>query len=262
MQMIGVLESRSRPRTWDAAARAAIVKDAEDPGLKSEPFLEADAEEVRGAYDGAAAYADAWFGYLIAGLKERGLYNNLTVVVFSDHGEAMGEEGRFGHGEALDDSILHVPLMIHLPGAAPRNVSAQVALLDVLPTVLELAGAKPPSGMMGHSLLPWIQGAEGPTREVVFAEGTTRMMSARTAEGRLTFSGVSADSSYLPDLLKTSAIHGPAFERATTVPDSEREKLRTEMLQWRTTLQPSAHQEMDPKQVEQMRSHGYWDNNK
>lgn len=259
-KMIGFLEAHSRPRTWDAVARAKIAEQASNPELQAAPFGEADAAQVVGAYNGAAAYADAWFGYLMDGLKSRGLYDRLTIVVLSDHGEALGEEGRFGHGDSLDDRILHVPLIVHGPGYAPRHVPALVGLVDVLPTLLEAAGAKGPAGMVGHSLLPWLKGADGPAREYLFAEGTTRMISVRSPKGRLTFSGISADSAYATALLRDTPLDSPAFVEATTAPPEEREALRQQLLSWRSSIVSDAHGQatMSPEQVEHMRNHGYW----
>lgn len=257
--MLSFLHRRRRPRTWDDDARAAVAALAKPPDAV--PFGDEDVRHVRDVYDGAAAYADAFFGVLVAGLKARGVYDDLVVVVFSDHGETLGEDGRFGHGDSVDDRELHVPLMVRLPGAPGRRVDAPVTLLDVMPTVLELAGATAPAGIRGASLVPWLRGAEGPRHDLAFSEGNRRSVSVRSSAGRLTFTGVSADSPYLPSLLRTAAIDGPAFATDTTIADpAAREPLRQALSAWRGTLETAwaKAQAPDPQAVEQMRARGYW----
>ena len=63
--------------------------------------------------------ADEAVGELIATLKDRGLWDQSLVVFTSDHGEALGENGRFGHVQTLFDDQIHVPLMIKPPAGAP-----------------------------------------------------------------------------------------------------------------------------------------------
>ena len=197
-------------------------------------------------YDGAAAYADAGFGGLIAGLQEQGIYDRAVIVAFADHGESLGEDGRFGHGDALSDAVLHVPLIVHAPGAPPGTIRSPVGLLDVMPTVLELAGVPVPAGLAGHSLAPWLRGKTGPTAAAAFAESASRAISVRTNAGRVTFAGISADTPPLADLLQNAAIDGPAFARDTTVDDlATRRALRTRLLAWRKELHPAPAEPTD-----------------
>jgi arylsulfatase A-like enzyme len=256
--MIGWLHERARPRVWDAAARSALAARAHAPDAV--PFGPDDARFVADVYDGAAAYADALFGQLVAELKERQLYDDTVIVVLADHGESLGEAGRFGHGDSLSDPELHVPLLVHVPHGTPRRVDAPVTLLDVLPTLCELAGAQAPADIHGVSLVPWLHGAEGPRHDVVFAEGNGRAISARAAAGRLTLTGVTASSPYLGDLLRTAAVDGPAFTSDTTVADAAgREVLRGDLVAWRGSLAPVRGQTVaDPAAVEAMRKQGYW----
>jgi choline-sulfatase len=90
-------------------------------------------------------------------------------VVMADHGEAFGEHKIFFHGQDLFDEQLRVPLIIAVPGQAPRVIEDDVALVDVAPTLLDLVGAPVPAAMRGRSLVPRIEGAERPARPV-FAE--------------------------------------------------------------------------------------------
>jgi choline-sulfatase len=108
------------------------------------------------AYDHAIAETDTAVGKLIDGLKQKGLYDDALVLVVSNHGESLGDHGEQMSGMLLYDETIHVPLMVKLPQdqkMTPRLVSNRVRLLDIAPTVLELAGIPVPSEMQGQSLL-------------------------------------------------------------------------------------------------------------
>jgi arylsulfatase A-like enzyme len=258
--VVSRIHSALSPRLWDPEARRTIASWAADSELGAVPFSAADGRHLADAYDGGVAYADAMFGRFVADLKARGLYDRLVIVVLSDHGEELGEEGRFGHGESLGDESLHVPLIVRLPGGAPMRVEAQVSLLDVLPTLLELAGASAPATAEGRSLVPWLRGRSGRDEATVYAEGNGRMISARSAAGRLTFSGISPNSRFLDGLLGVADLAGPAFAQDTTAPAAARETLRNSMVSWRSNLTPAGLDApaADPNLVEQMRAQGYW----
>jgi arylsulfatase A-like enzyme/Flp pilus assembly protein TadD len=106
-------------------------------------------------YDGEVAAADAVVGRLLAALRERGLYEDSTVILLSDHGEGLGDHGETEHGVLLYRESLQVPLLVKLPGArrAGATVPEPVQLTDVTPTLLELAAAPRPEGLDGVSLL-------------------------------------------------------------------------------------------------------------
>ena len=105
-------------------------------------------------YDGEIAWSDEIVGRLIAWLKERRLYDTATIVFLSDHGEGLGEHGEQEHGLFLYDATTRVPLIVKLPGAAGagRRVSAPVQHVDLVPTLLDRAGASAPPGLRGRSL--------------------------------------------------------------------------------------------------------------
>lgn len=87
-------------------------------------------------YDAEVSYADAMVGRLLTRLDR----TNTVVVVVSDHGEALGDHGELDHGFFIYDSTLNVPLIVAGPGISPRVVKEQVRLVDVMPTILALAG--------------------------------------------------------------------------------------------------------------------------
>lgn len=113
-------------------------------------------------YDGEVAYADEIVGKLLDHLRGQGLYDKATIVLFSDHGEGLGDHGEEEHGIFLYRETIQVPLIIKLPGSAGggKRVSDPVQHIDLVPTVLELAGsvsqaaAEPAPEKRGRSLLP------------------------------------------------------------------------------------------------------------
>jgi arylsulfatase A-like enzyme len=119
-----------------------------------DPSAQADWDRLRALYDGEIAFTDKAIGLLLQGLRARGLKENTLVVFLSDHGEEFFDHGDFEHGHTLYDELLKVPMVISHPGIVPENVrvTAQVRLLDVLPTVLDLLGIGSYSHFQGVSL--------------------------------------------------------------------------------------------------------------
>jgi arylsulfatase A-like enzyme len=114
-------------------------------------------------YDGEVSFDDKHIGMMLAALDEAGLTDKTIVVVMADHGESFGEhkfggERMYFHGETIYDEVLHVPLVIRVPGIAPRVIDDPVMLLDLGPTLLDLAGAPPGPRMEGRSLVPALLG--------------------------------------------------------------------------------------------------------
>src|SRR5436309_9253721 len=107
------------------------------------------------SYDRAVAAADAALGKLIAVLRAQKLFEDSIMIVASDHGESLGAHGEDTHGIFLYDETIHVPLLLKLPQnqMAGKRVKGRVRLVDVAPTVLEVAGVPVPSQMQGQSLL-------------------------------------------------------------------------------------------------------------
>lgn len=259
--MIPIDGTRARP--WDLDGQRIVAERARLTHGTA-PVTEADRLYLRDTYDGAIRYTDDWFGYLMANLRKRGLLDHLTIVVMGDHGEGLGEDGVFNHTMDVDDEELHVPLLIRLPGGAGggRRVAEPVALLDILPTLTDLVGATPPAGVEGHSLRPWLAGQTGPSYPWVFSEGFQRAVTARSPTARVTFSGVPADSPYLPALLSFADFDGPAWDRSSTNDPAVRTAGRDAMLGWRAALHVArSAPPADPKAVEEMRKRGYWSPN-
>jgi arylsulfatase len=123
---------------------------------------EADPAVFRARYDGEIGYVDALVGQLVRTLGARGLWDRVVFVVTADHGEELGERGVFfQHGWHVYENSVRVPLVMHAPGLpAGRRVKSSVGVVDVMPTILELAGVPAPAGLDGRSLVPLMHGPE------------------------------------------------------------------------------------------------------
>jgi len=104
------------------------------------PLTADQARALTSIYDGALRYLDDQLRVLLEGLRIRGLDEDTIVCVVSDHGEEFGEHGRIGHGHGLWENLLHVPWILHVPGAEPRRLGDPVSLVDLFPTLLGAAG--------------------------------------------------------------------------------------------------------------------------
>ena len=124
-----------------------------DPHAPYDPPAEFKARVGGDAYDGEVAFADAQVGRLLEWLSARQLGSKTVVVVAGDHGEGLGEHGEHTHGLLLYDSTLRVPLVVAGPGIEAGVRSEPASLLDVAPTLLDLAGVARPAGVTGVNLL-------------------------------------------------------------------------------------------------------------
>ncbi|HWY19773.1 MAG TPA: sulfatase-like hydrolase/transferase [Candidatus Acidoferrum sp.] len=130
--------------------------DPHAPYEAPEPFKTRYAAEP---YDGEIAYADSVLGKLLNQLRAGGLYDGALIAMMADHGEAFGEHGEREHGIFLYDETLHVPLMYKMPRGrfAGKRIEARARLVDVAPTILEIAGLAPPRLMQGESLMSMVK---------------------------------------------------------------------------------------------------------
>jgi arylsulfatase A-like enzyme len=112
-------------------------------------------------YDGEVAFVDAQLGRLLEGLRARWGEAGLLAVVTSDHGESFGEHGDQTHSYFVYETTQHIPLLFAGAGLpAGRAVAAPVGLVDVAPTLIALAGARPLPETAGRDLSPLLRGGE------------------------------------------------------------------------------------------------------
>ncbi len=131
-----------------------------------------DVKYLRAMYFGYVTQLDVALGELFKGIKERGLMENTIIVFTADHGENLGEHGRFNGLNMLEASV-GVPLMIKFPGKdlAERSIiDDNVSHVDVVTTLLKAVGLAPSESMAGKDLRPLIEGKEDWTDRAVYAE--------------------------------------------------------------------------------------------
>ncbi|AUX37048.1 MULTISPECIES: sulfatase-like hydrolase/transferase [Sorangium] len=135
------------------------------------------ASSQRDLYDGEVAFTDKHIGRLLDAIAAAPYGGRTAIVVTSDHGEAFGEHKMFRHGFELWEELVRVPLLVHVPGAAPSRVSARRSLVDLAPTLLDLMrvpgpgeGAPATDFLSGVSLLPDVflaPGGQAAARDVL-----------------------------------------------------------------------------------------------
>lgn len=137
----------------------------------SDDFDAAAWRKLIAVYWGYVTMIDHQAGRLIEALKGHGLWDDTAVFFTADHGEFTGAHRLNDKGPAMYEDIYHIPGIARVPGA-PAQVSDDFAsLIDLNPTILELAGAPVPEQCDGTSLLPLLHGADsGGTRDEIVAE--------------------------------------------------------------------------------------------
>lgn len=143
---------------------------------------------ARATYDSGVAYTDERIGRLLDRLEATGRLSDTIIVLTSDHGELLGEQGFGGHGYLLEPN-LRVPLVISWPEgiAGGRRVDSLARTIDIVPTVLDLLGREVPDGLDGVSLRPRLAGRPVPpvTEAISYAASTNRGVSLRFDSGLL-----------------------------------------------------------------------------
>jgi arylsulfatase A-like enzyme len=114
--------------------------------------------QLRATYYGLISEVDDQVGRVIAYLKETGQYEDTLVVFSCDHAEMLGDHWYLGK-QGYFDQAFHIPLIVRAPGGEHgRVVDAFTEAIDLMPTILELAGRTIPAQCDGASLVPWLRG--------------------------------------------------------------------------------------------------------
>lgn len=234
------------------------------------PPMPADVRAFSGLYDGEVRYVDAFVEALRASLRELDLERDTVVLFTSDHGEEIFERGNFDHGETLYDEVMRVPLILWGPGRVPAGETRDtpVAVLDVLPTLVELAGGEVGEGIQGRSLTPLLGGeTEGLAGRVLFGEGfadeSVPMVCAWDGSGPSSSKAIF----YGPDLGRVE-LFDLARDPGETVNVAERRpetvaRLREQVLAWQAENARihgrlgAATQTLDEETQERLRALGY-----
>jgi arylsulfatase A-like enzyme len=128
-----------------------LTTGAGDGGVPSD----ADLRHLMDLYDAEVRAVDGAVGQLVAELERRSLMDRTLLVILSDHGESFLENGVLQHSFSLYQTELHVPWILHWRGrwSRARRIPGPVCSVDVMPTVVALAGLPPPSRIDGIPVL-------------------------------------------------------------------------------------------------------------
>jgi choline-sulfatase len=160
---------------------------------------------ARRAYLGAVSYVDDQIGSLLATLRHAQLDANTVIMVLADHGDMLGERGLWYKMNFFENAC-RIPLIVHAPERfVPHRVSESASLLDILPTLMDLASEgeaiEYAAPIDGRSLLPALQGGAAPGQVVgeYLAEGAVAPI-VMIRRGRYKFVHSAADPDQLYDL--------------------------------------------------------------
>jgi arylsulfatase A-like enzyme len=115
-------------------------------------LTDADIQESLRLYDSEIAYTDRAIGRIFDHLRERKLYDDSMIVFTADHGDEFLDHGAMGHSRKLYNEVVRVPLIIKFPGGRHGEIDRPVPLLDIYPTILEVAGLEVKHPIEGVSI--------------------------------------------------------------------------------------------------------------
>ncbi len=182
-------------------------------------------------YDGEVRFVDESIGRLLKSVSNDPDQKKRTIVIVTaDHGEQLGERGSYGHGGALWQYLVHVPLLMYVPGISARRMKTPVSLLDLAPTLAALVGVAPDPSWTGRALIPeLVLGRESPDRVVFSAEPETRTYAAISLEWKLIFSEYE-------NLYQLVHLPTDSKEKRNATDPRAFAKLKRSLVQWRERL--------------------------
>jgi arylsulfatase len=173
------------PELSDREAQRLYKRAIDDP----ESITERDRQTLIDLYDGEIAYVDEQISQFVAGLQDRGLWEETLVLVSADHGDAFGEHGYYEHPRYLHEELTRVPLLVLGEGVGSAVPSIPASTADLVPTVLSALGVDT-TGLPGDSLLELAVSAPTEDDRTVFsqargegADDGVRRFAARDREG-------------------------------------------------------------------------------
>jgi arylsulfatase A-like enzyme len=146
-----------------------------------------DHRAMKAGYYGLIELADYHLGRVLDALDELDLWDDTMILFGVDHGEMMGDFGRYSKGVMWEQAV-HLPFYVYHPDLAPGDRAAFAEHVDVLPTVCDYLGLPIPDGVQGRSLRPVLENTETPDdwREYALAQLNDDVM-IRTTEWKLVY---------------------------------------------------------------------------
>jgi arylsulfatase A-like enzyme len=127
---------------------------------------------ITAAYDEEIAFVDQELDRFFEGLVERGLFENLLVILTSDHGEELFDHDSFEHGHSVYQELLHVPMVVWGPSVEGGREALPVSVIDIPPTILDAVGVSAESNPLSRSLWPRLSERQRLDPRPLVAEGT------------------------------------------------------------------------------------------
>ncbi len=174
---------------------------AQRPQAPEAQFSDAQLRRARQGYYAMISEVDHYVGRILDSLEANGKRNDTIVVFTSDHGEWLGDHLRYGKGYPAADAVSRVPLIISAPeGLRDQAHNGVVEAIDIVPTLLELAGIQIPTFLQGQSLAGLIERGDQPGKSIALTEGdgwkclrTDRYRYLVHADGRESLWDIEAD---------------------------------------------------------------------
>ncbi|NNE08776.1 MAG: sulfatase [Gemmatimonadetes bacterium] len=214
-------------------------------------------------YDDDIWAVDRTIGDLFYWMEERGLFENTIVIVTADHGEEFYEHRSWKHGTSLFEELVAIPLFVHVPGAAPARSRDYVSMIDIAPTLLDLAGIAIPEAYRGHSFAPLLRGdPRFEPRSEIFAElarapGAEAQMLLVDGEKVIQYWKPSREVVELYDLGEDPGEQSTMIARDSIRANALLQKLRDTIEEARLIRGSTDDVELDPNLEKQLRAMGY-----
>jgi len=225
-----------------------------------------DLAHIKALYDGEIRFVDEeGINILVNLLKDKGIINNTLIIITSDHGEEFFEHNIFGHRQNLYGTTLHVPLIVWCPKLLPQGVTIEepVSIIDIMPTILELAGLPSSPESQGVSLVPLINGKKEKKRPL-FSElvgKNVHIESIRTGDSKVILNYIDKTWEYFD-------LKNDPFEKQPIIQSSDpivKKTLNTfnltrrDLIKYRQSISTQKHKpiELDPQLRKKLESLGY-----
>ena len=220
-------------------------------------------EQLATMYDNEIAFVDKKIGELFDWLRERGLYDETVILIMADHGEMFLEHGYLKHSRGVYSELIHVPLMLKIPGYGGANRTAtHVQTIDIMPTIFDILGIEVDQRLMGQSIFDFIdqpnrpilsenlrmQESRNPQRSVILEE---HKLIKTLLSGRFALFNLQEDPGERHDLID---------QRQTEVTANELRDLLRRFVIWNEKLGTgldSVETELDEETIEQLKALGY-----
>ena len=159
---------------YDPGYEGELLDHPEYTYCKELGATDAEVKHAKALYAGEVSLVDTWVGRVLEKIELCGIADKTVVIFHSDHGHYIGDYGRFGKNGFDGDvawpfyeQVSHVPLFIRAPGGPRGQRNSFLAQgVDIMPTILDMAGVAIPEGVKGASLAPALKGKALPERKV------------------------------------------------------------------------------------------------